>query len=144
MMIHCNLHWWLPLIEGLLLGVLAMLLHEGGHIFASVALGVRIRALRVRWQGLCMVRESGPPWKNLLISIAGPFANVMLLMTYHRHFDFALANLCYAVCNLLPIKGADGERALRCWYLIRANCASRRCACDEGVEPPRNSLKPAQ
>jgi len=121
MMIHWNLYWWLPLIEGLLLGVLAMLLHEGGHIVASVALGIRIRSLRVGYQGLCLIRESGPPWKNLLISLAGPFANILLLMTYHGHFHFALANLCFAACNLLPIKGADGERALRCWHLIRAS-----------------------
>jgi Zn-dependent protease len=62
-----------------------------------------------------VVREAGSPMKNLVVSLAGPLTNVaLLLLFWHASPTFTLANLCFAVCNLAPVKGSDGDRALRC------------------------------
>jgi stage IV sporulation protein FB len=114
------LHWLYPISQGILAGLLAMILHEGGHLLAARLLGVRVKSCSIRWKGLCTIREAGPPVKNLLISLAGPAANVIMMLISHLSPTFGIANACFAFFNILPIEGADGERALRCWLAIRA------------------------
>jgi hypothetical protein len=116
-----HLRWFHPVFQGFLLGLLAMVLHEGGHLAAAVVLGVKIKSIALRWKGLATIREAGPPGKNLLVSLAGPFTNVLLLLAWHWSPRFGLANLCFAAVNLLPINGSDGDRALNCLELMRAN-----------------------
>lgn len=118
---------FLPFAQFLLLGVLAMTLHEAGHWIAAAAVGVKVKAVGLCWKGLYTVREPGPPAKNLIISIAGPLANVVLIILWGHFFShFSMANICFAVCNLLPIQGSDGDRALTCWrQLQRAEAAAR-------------------
>ena len=111
--------WWGQVLVGMMLGVIAMLCHEFGHALAAIALGVRIKKVAVGWHGLYIVRQAGSEWQNLLISLAGPAVNALLCVLWRWHFYFSLANLCFAACNLLPISGSDGERALRCWSRVR-------------------------
>lgn len=113
------LAWFFPVLEGLFLGMMAAALHEGGHMLAAVLVGVRIKSVGLRWKGVYTVRESGPPAKNLLISLAGPFTNLALILCWPLSPLFGLANLCFAFVNILPIEGSDGERAWRCWALIK-------------------------
>ena len=113
------LHWLYPIFQGMLTGLLAMALHECGHLLAATGLGVRIKSVAFRWKGLCTVREAGPPMKNLLISLAGPFVNFVLILTWHSSPIFGLANLCFAFFNTLPIEGSDGDRALKCWEQMK-------------------------
>jgi Zn-dependent protease len=113
-----HLGWFQPVFQGFFLGLLAMALHEAGHLLAAVALGLRIKSVTLRWKGLCTVRESGPPDKNLLVSLAGPLTNVLLLLFWHWSHRFGIANICFAVVNLLPINGSDGDRALTCLELM--------------------------
>jgi Zn-dependent protease len=99
----------------LLLGLLAMVLHEVGHLAASFAVGLRVKDIGLSMKGLYIVRESGTPLKNLLVTLAGPLANICLLLISWKAADaFTLANMCVAICNLAPIKGSDGDRALDC------------------------------
>lgn len=112
---HLSLEWFFPFFEGIFLGILAMLLHEAGHLLAALSLGIKIKSVGLRWKGMYTVREAGPPAKNLLISLAGPLTNVVLMLCWHWSPTFGLANFCFALGNLLPIEGSDGERALRCW-----------------------------
>ncbi len=100
-------------------GVFAMVLHEFGHIGAAVVLGVRVKALRAGWKGLYVVREPGTPRQNLIIALAGPLTNAVLLLGWPLSRQIFLANLCCAAVNLLPIEGADGERALVYWKQMR-------------------------
>ena len=101
--------WLYPFIHGLGLGVIAMLLHEGGHLLAALILGVRIKNVGMRWnKGLYTVREQGSPLQNLLIAAAGPFTNILLTLAAPWSPLFGLANFCYAIANALPIEGADG------------------------------------
>jgi Zn-dependent protease len=112
---HLSLEWFFPFFQGIFLGLVAMVLHEAGHLLAALAVGIKIRGVGLRWKGLYTVREAGPPAKNLLVSLAGPLTNLLLILSWHWSPTFGLANLCFGVCNLLPIGGSDGERVLRCW-----------------------------
>ncbi len=116
---YLSLEWYFPFFEGILLGLLAMALHEVGHVLAALALGIRVKGVGMRWKGMYTVREAGPPAKNLLISLAGPLTNVLLMLCWHWSPTFGLANFCFALGNLLPIKGSDGDRALKCWHDMR-------------------------
>jgi Zn-dependent protease len=108
-------HWLLSLSGTLLLGLLAMVLHEAGHLVTSLIVGVKVKSVGLCAKGMYVVREAGPPAKNLIVSLAGPLTNVaLLLLFWHVSQTFTLANLCLAVCNLVPIKGSDGDRAWSC------------------------------
>jgi len=108
-------HWIVSLAGTLLLGVSAMVLHEFGHLVTSLMVGIRVKSVGLRMKGMYIVREAGSPMKNLLISLAGPLTNVALILIFWGHSQtFVLANFCLAVCNLAPVKGSDGDRALLC------------------------------
>lgn len=113
-------HWLYPFIHGLGLGVIAMLLHECGHLAAAAFLGVRVKNIGVKWnKGFYIVREPGTPQQSLLIALAGPFTNLLLIVTSAWVPLFGAANFCYAIANLLPIEGSDGYRIVICWRQIR-------------------------
>jgi Zn-dependent protease len=107
--------WIVSLVGILFLGLLATVLHETGHLVTSLAVGIRVKGVGLCRKGVYIVRETGTPEKNLVVSLAGPFTNVaMLLLFWNTSDTFVLANLCLAICNLAPVKGSDGDRALDC------------------------------
>jgi Zn-dependent protease len=116
-----NVVLWLgPFVNGVGLGVIAMLLHECGHLLTAFALGVRVKKVGIRWnKGLYTVREQGSAHQNLLIALAGPFVNMLMISAGHSVPSFALANFCYALANMLPIEGSDGYRVAMCWRQLR-------------------------
>lgn len=120
-MLHLTLEWFFPVFQGLLLGLLAMALHEAGHLVAALVIGIKIKHVGLRWKGIYTVREAGPPAKSLLVSLAGPFINLLLIATWYWWPTFALANLCFAFFNLLPIEGSDGERVMKSWSEMRSD-----------------------
>jgi Zn-dependent protease len=108
-------HWFLSLVGGLLLCVLATVLHETGHLITSLMVGIKVKSVGLSMKGMYVVRESGSPAKNIAVSLAGPLMNVALLVLFwHTSETFCLANMCLAICNLAPIRGSDGDRALSC------------------------------
>lgn len=114
------LEWFFPFFEGLALGVVAMALHEGAYILAAGVMGIKVKKIGLKWnKGMYIVRESGPLHANLAIAFAGPLVNLVLISTWHWFPYFSLANLCYGVVNLLPIRGSDGSRILDCWKALR-------------------------
>lgn len=113
-MLHI-LRYFDPIAGTLFLGLLAMILHEFGHLATSLMVGIRVKSVGLCMKGMYIVREAGSPMKNLLISLAGPLTNVALILIFWgRSETFVLANFCLAVCNLAPVKGSDGDRALAC------------------------------
>ena len=117
-------HWIVSLAGTLFLGLLAMVLHEMGHVVTSLAVGIRVKSIGLCMKGMYIVREAGTPMKNLLISLAGPLTNVALILIFYTVSPtFALANLCLAICNLAPVKGSDGDRALTCFQQIQQESA---------------------
>lgn len=115
-----QLEWFYPFLDGLGFGVIAMLLHECGHIVMALALNVHVKNVGIKWnKGLYTVREAGSPYQNLLIAAAGPLVNLLLVGTERWTPFFALANFCYALANMLPIEGSDGLRVAKCWKQLR-------------------------
>lgn len=113
-------HWLISLAGTLFLGLSAMVLHEFGHLATSLMIGIKVKSVGLCMKGMYIVREAGSPSKNLLISLAGPLTNVALvLLFWNVSTKFALANLCLAICNLAPVRGSDGDRALVCLQQIQ-------------------------
>lgn len=129
------LRWIYPFLNGLGIGMLAMLLHECGHIVAALVLGVHVKTVGVKWnKGLYIVRQPGSLSENLLIAMAGPLVNLLLVATEPWLPIFSMANFCYALANMLPIEGSDGFRVAACWRQLRED---RRVG---SVEPDRASI----
>lgn len=118
-----HLMWWFySFVSGLDIGVLAMLLRECGHLAAALALGVHVKNVGVKWnKGIYTVREPGSLSQNLLIALAGPFVNLLLIMTGPWLPVFGMANFCYELANMLPIEGSDGFRVAACWRELRTS-----------------------
>lgn len=109
-----------PIVLGMALGVLAMVLHECGHLAAAAALKVRVKRIGIQWnKGFFTVREQGTTHQNLLIALAGPGVNLVLLILEPWFPLFSLANVCCVLANLLPIDGSDGYRVAACLRRIR-------------------------
>lgn len=110
-----DLHWYLPFLQGVGFGLLAMAFHEAAHIVAALALGIRVKKIGMAWKGMYTVREPGPPKKNLLISLAGPLMNLALLVFWPWSQIFGMANVVCVVANILPVNGSDGAHVRDCW-----------------------------
>jgi Zn-dependent protease len=114
------IRWFQPVLLGSGLGLLAMVLHECGHLAAAVALGVRVKRVGIQWnKGIFTVREQGTVNQNLMIALAGPSVNLLLMAVEPWFPMFSLANLCCVLANMLPIEGSDGFRVADCWRRIR-------------------------
>ena len=124
-------HWLISLGGTLFLGLTAMVLHEFGHVATSMMVGVRVKSIGLCMKGMYIVREAGSPMKNMLVSLAGPLTNVALILLFWGHSPkFVLANLCLAICNLAPVKGSDGDRAMACLEEMQRTSAPQRAPGD--------------
>jgi stage IV sporulation protein FB len=95
----------------MLMGIPAMLLHELGHIAAALVCGVKVKKVGLSRTGLYTVREAGPRWANLCVSLAGPLTNLLLAIAFRDLLPgFAWVNLIACGYNLLPIPNSDGRR----------------------------------
>lgn len=101
------------MLFAMLLGIPAMLLHECGHISVALLCGVRIKKVGFSLTGLYTVREPGPRWANLCVSLAGPLTNLVLAIALRDiQPTFAWINVIACGYNLLPIPNSDGTRVL--------------------------------
>jgi Zn-dependent protease len=121
-----DLRWLVPMINGTLFGLLAMVLHEIGHLCVAQGLGLKVKHVGFCWKGMYTVREAGPPQINLQVALAGPLTNLALMPLWYLSPIFGMANLVCGICNLLPISGSDGTRALHCFHEIRSAKAMGR------------------
>lgn len=124
--------YWGAAIALVLAVELSVLAHEASHAAAARLVGLRVD--RVLLRGLTAVAEIEGE-DSLLVALAGPLANVALAALLATAGAFvgpdaaplALAaaggNLLFAALDLLPLPGADGQRALRA--LGRAGLARR-------------------
>lgn len=112
--------WLYPFFHGLVIGSIAMLLHECGHIATALALGVRVKKVGIQWnKGIYTVREQGTLQQNMLIALAGPGVNLLLIALEPWFPLFGLANVCCVLANMLPFHGSDGYRVATCWRDMR-------------------------
>jgi Zn-dependent protease len=112
-------------IIALLFGIIAMLIHEAGHFLAAEIWGIKTKGVRLTVLGLAVVRERGPWFHSLIVSLAGPLMNVAVgLATWPGLF--AQANLFIGLFQLLPISASDGTHALECVAAMRDIRANKR------------------
>lgn len=97
----------------------AVLLHEGGHLFAFFLTKEPCPALSAVAAGLLLDPKRPISYrKEILILLSGPLANLLLavpLLSLCRGrgaITLAAIHLFSALCNLFPLRGNDGGRAL--------------------------------
>ena len=88
-----------------------MLLHESGHVATALLCGVKVKKVGLSRTGLYTVREPGPRWANLCVSLAGPLVNLLLAIVLRDTLPiFAWVNLIAFLYNFMPIPHSDGKR----------------------------------
>lgn len=112
---------WLNYVDdqGLLLPVLlSCTLHELGHLTVLHVLKISVKHIRITLVGAEICTAGRMSYLGeLAASLAGPGVNLLLALVLCRFPDgkmLAGLNLVLACFNLLPAKGLDGGRALRC------------------------------
>ena len=120
---------------GYLVGSLAGLAaHESAHIVTAYMFGLRVKRAGITWRGPYIVREQGDSVTNIVVSAAGPVANLAIAaFAWHSFAWFAIANFVLGASNLLPLPSADGGRILRELRSLKRDRAS-------DVPPPGTSV----
>lgn len=119
------------------LGLLAAVLHEGGHILLYCLLFRRFPVIEVNLTGFCM-RTRGQamtPEQTALLAAAGPVVNLLLAGVWTLKLEqratirgsaFWAANVLTGVFNLLPIPPLDGAQlANSLWDMCRQKQTKR-------------------
>jgi Zn-dependent protease len=102
--------------------IFAVLLHEFGHILASLLTGLKIKKIGLSWKGFYVRRERGTPWENLFVSLAGPYMNLLALIWYKDCLSFALFSVAFGLFNLIPFMNSDGHHAVKAFQeLMKEN-----------------------
>ena len=101
--------------------VLAMMIHESGHIFAMVLFKKRIQKIEMMPSALLIKGEASYSFcEDFAIASAGIVFNVLFcafFVALNKIFSadfllFAAANIALGALNLLPIHGLDGGKIL--------------------------------
>jgi len=106
----------MSILSFLVAALVAIVLHELSHVVMASALGVKVKRAGLCWRGPYVVRECGTAIENVVISLAGPMANLATAMGclyIRRGVDLCLASLVLGAFNLLPVPSSDGLRAAR-------------------------------
>lgn len=98
--------------------ILAVCVHELGHILACKICNVRIDWIEV---GLCGARintEGMSAPKQIVCSLAGPLCGCCLILLLKSYPKAAMCAIIQTIFNLLPIQGTDGGCILQTGMLL--------------------------
>ena len=103
--------------------MLACLIHEMGHLISIKAFGGRVESIRLTAIGAEMILNSGISFsygKEIMVSLAGPIANLIFALAFLRYEGYLFAGtcLCLGILNLVPICPLDGGRILTCVMML--------------------------
>ena len=106
-----------------MLFLLAVFLHECGHILLLLLTGGKLKGARVSLCGITLKAEYPPSYfAKILISLGGPLAGFLGFVLFCNAktplSQFAEINLCLSLFNLLPISFLDGGTAIESFFLI--------------------------
>lgn len=101
-----------------------VLVHELFHLFAALVLRVPVQSVILMPFGMTLrlhVTIIKQPYKEILVALAGPFANLLMILffRYNISYDtlngqlFLIANAAVMCLNMIPILPLDGGRVLR-------------------------------
>lgn len=116
----------LPWIAGF---VLATAVHELGHCLALCLCGKEIRQIHVDISGAQIHTEEMDEPEAVCCALAGPLAQLILLMFARVFPQMALCAFAQCLFNLLPVCPLDGGQALQSLtrVLFREDIADRLC-----------------
>lgn len=108
-----------------LLTLVAILIHEAGHLIAAYLLHMKPTGVSADTVGVRLLFGGTPPSykKEILLCVSGPLANLISLLAVllcripHSTF-FVSASAALALLNLLPIDGFDGGRIAHSTLLL--------------------------
>lgn len=109
--------------------IFSVVIHECGHLVACRLCGAKKYDIRILPHGMKIWAEGLSPTKQLISSIAGPFAGFTVLLFAKWIPLTALCSAILSVFNLLPITNSDGYHVLRCilyWFELQTK-ADRVC-----------------
>lgn len=111
------------LTKGIDLYILAFasaILHESGHLLTAKVLGYTIEKVTVLPMGINgkIKEEITDKTHNFLISLAGPFVNMIIALGASKYnlYNVAICNIYMLVFNLLPVLPLDGGRIFSSFY----------------------------
>ncbi|MER2081234.1 MAG: site-2 protease family protein [Ruminococcus sp.] len=113
----------LDVFQGFLFCVMAVVIHESGHLLMMKRLGYFPDVIRVSLFEICILdgsRHKRTERENILIIFFGPAANFICFLSafllywlgVEQTMPFAAANLSVGLFNLLPVMSLDGGQLL--------------------------------
>jgi hypothetical protein len=95
-----------------LCALLALVLHECGHVLACYAVGLKVRKVGICLKGPYTRRQAGTPIQNFVVTASGPLVNFLALFLFRFFPTFAFVSFVVLLIQLIPLKIADGPRAV--------------------------------
>ena len=87
--------------------------HELAHLVVLFAFRVRVYRIKLCMSGAQIVTAPLSYLQELMVALAGPAANGVILMIFHESNPLmAFLNFCLLVYNLLPLYPLDGGRII--------------------------------
>lgn len=129
----------MKIIELILPSLLAVIVHEAGHLIMMLLLGVKFRRARYSLWGIKITADymKSSSVTELFVSLAGSFSNFILAfpLFFADRNEYGYAMVAYGAFNLFPADFLDGGEILR---LILQMCktddyiSSQICRCSSG------------
>lgn len=108
------------------------LLHELGHLFSGIILGLRLKKIECTMAGFSIefedkkinnyiLKNKRRITKNIIVDAGGPIINVIFVLIGFgiKNTDIIYANLIIFLVNILPIIPLDGGRILKNFLLYK-------------------------